>query len=511
MVDDPAKNEGGSTHQSRLEDQKCPEGNITSPPNETPKAANEATSSLPKKRAIKIGSQRNDASQSVKQGKHASHGTETDAQSRTIVNEVSLGNQHAAQQNVTPTIDSVVTPELQKEIDLAIGDSQIEQLLTSPAAIANDALAAGERLDGRVYSVSDEHVVVDLARPHQGILALKQFESTPAIGETIPLVVRNFNSAEGIYELALPGAVMDVENWHDLAEGMIVEVLVTGHNKGGLEVSTSGLRGFIPASQVSLFRVGNLEEFVGNKFSCIVTRVEPKRKNLILSRRSVLEREREANKEKMLSELEVGQIREGTVSKIQPFGAFVDIGGIDGLVHVSKMSWTRINDPSEILAEGQAIQVKIERINRETGKISLSYRDAFENPWDSAVTRYPARSRVSGTVTRLTEFGAFVRLEAGIEGLLHVSEIAHRRVQRPSDVLNKDQQLEVQVLAIDSKAQRISLSLKALESPTSQQNVAEGESQKSTSPSDAAQKSVRSDLKGGTDRQSGGEQFGLKW
>jgi small subunit ribosomal protein S1 len=292
---------------------------------------------------------------------------------------------------------------------------------------------------------------------------------------------------------------------------MIVEVLVTGHNKGGLEVSTSGLRGFIPASQVSLFRVGNLEEFVGNKFSCVVTRVEPKRKNLILSRRSILEREREANKEKMLSELEVGQIREGTVSKIQPFGAFVDIGGIDGLVHVSKMSWTRINDPSEILAEGQAIQVKIERINRETGKISLSYRDAFENPWDSAVTRYPARSRVSGTVTRLTEFGAFVRLEAGIEGLLHVSEIAHRRVQRPSDVLNKDQQLEVQVLAIDPKAQRISLSLKALESPTSQQNVAEGESQKSTSPSDAAQKSVRSDLKGGTDRQSGGEQFGLKW
>jgi small subunit ribosomal protein S1 len=118
---------------------------------------------------------------------------------------------------------------------------------------------------------------------------------------------------------------------------------------------------------------------------------------------------------------------------------------------------------------------------------------------------------VSGTVTRLTEFGAFVRLEAGIEGLLHVSEIAHRRVQRPSDVLNKDQQLEVQVLAIDPKAQRISLSLKALESPTSQQNVAEGESQKSTSPSDAAQISVRSDLKGGTDRQSGGEQFGLKW
>ena len=224
-----------------------------------------------------------------------------------------------------------------------------------------------------------------------------------------------------------------------------------------------------------------------------------------------MEPEREANKEKILSELEVGQIREGTVSKIQPFGAFVDIGGIDGLVHVSKMSWVRINHPSEILAEGQVIQVKIERINRGTGKISLSYRDTFENPWDSAVTRYPARSQVTGTVTRLTEFGAFVRLEAGIEGLLHVSEIAHRRVQRPSDVLSKDQQLEVRVLAIDPKAQRISLSLKALEPSASHQKVAEDESQKSTSSSDAAKKSVRSDLKGGTDHQSGGEQFGLKW
>lgn len=511
MVDDPAKNEGDSTHQPRLEDQNCAEGNTTSPSDETAKTPDEATPSLPKKRAIKIGSQRNDASQSVKREKHPAHGTETDVQSRQIANDVSHGSQHTAQPNVTPTIDSVVTPELQKEIDLAIGDSQIEKLLTSPSAIANDALAEGERLEGRVHSVSDEHVVVDLARPHQGILALKQFESSPAIGEAISVVVRNFNSVEGIYELAIPGAVMDVENWHDLSESMTVEVLVTGHNKGGLEVSTSGLRGFIPASQVALFRVGNLEEFVGNKFSCVVTKVEPKRKNLILSRRSVLEREREANKEKILSELEVGQIREGTVSKIQPFGAFVDIGGIDGLVHVSKMSWVRINDPSEILAEGQAIQVKIERINRETGKISLSYRDTFENPWDSAVTRYPARSRVTGTVTRLTEFGAFVRLEAGIEGLLHVSEIAHRRVQRPSDVLSKDQQLEVRVLAIDPKAQRISLSLKALEPSASHQKVAEDESQKSTSSSDAAKKSVRSDLKGGTDRQSGGEQFGLKW
>ena len=194
--------------------------------------------------------------------------------------------------------------------------------------------------------------------------------------------------------------------------------------------------------------------------------------------------------------------------RLHPFGAFVDIGGIDGLVHVSKMSWARINDPSEILTEGQAIKVKVERVNQETGKISLSYRDTFENPWDTADTRYPARSRVKGTVTRLTDFGAFIRLEAGIEGLLHVSEIAHRRVQRPRDILNQDQQLEVQVLAIDSQAQRISLSLKALEV---RENDANEESQTSISNAAAEKRSVRKDLKGGTDQTSGGEQFGLKW
>jgi len=351
-------------------------------------------------------------------------------------------------------------------------------------------------------------VLVDLARPHQGILPIKQLKSTPTAVEAIAVIVRNFNPTEGIYDLAIPGAVSDVESWQDLAENMVVDVLVTGHNKGGLEVTTNGLRGFIPASQVALFRINNFDEFVGNKFSCIVTKVEPERKNLILSRRAVLEREREANKEKILAGLEAGQIREGTVIRLQPFGAFVDIGGIDGLVHVSKMSWARINDPSEILSEGQAIKVKIERVNQETGKISLSYRDTFENPWDTAATRYPAHSRIKGTVTRLTDFGAFIRLEAGIEGLLHVSEIAHRRVQRPSDILNQEQQLEVQVLAIDSQAQRISLSLKALEV---RENDANEESQTSISRSAAEKRSVRKDLKGGTDQTSGGEQFGLKW
>ena len=508
MENDSTKDGGESSENARAEAQDLPEDANTDLANQ--KTPAEVAPELPvsNKHKIKIGSQRGDAKEAALQSQGLSYGTEAARPSQ--VNPTPTGNPHVGTANAPPTIDSVITPELQQEIDLAIGDSQLEQLLNSPAAIANDALAVGDRIDGKVHSVSEEHVLIDLARPHQGILAIKQLQSAPEVGSSLSVIVRKFDPVEGIYELAIPGAVSEVENWHDLDENMLVEVAVTGHNKGGLEVTTHGLRGFIPASQIALFRVHNFEEFIGNKFACIVTKVEPDRKNLILSRRAVLERERAANKEKLLSQVEVGQIREGTVIRIQPFGAFVELGGIDGLVHVSKMSWTRINHPSEILKEGQSIKVKIERVNRETGKISLSYRDTFENPWDTAADRYPAHSRVKGTVTRLTEFGAFIRLEAGIEGLLHVSEIARRRVHRPSDVLQQNQQLEVQVLTIDPQGQRISLSLKALEAPETPENAAE---EKQTSPAKTRRekKLVRTDLKGGTDRESGGEKFGLKW
>ena len=496
---------GEGTSKNSPKAQPLPESPDTASTKQYKPAKDLSESPATNKHKIKIGSQRDNAEETGTQGHHISYGTEVAIPSQ---ENAATGKSKSGATNIPPTIDSVVTPELQKEIDLAISDAQLDQLLTSPAAIANDALAVGERVEGKVHSVSEEHVLIDLSRPHQGILAIKQLESTPEIGASMSVVVRNFDASEGIYELAIPGAVSEVENWHDIEENMMIEVLVTGHNKGGLEVTAHGLRGFIPASQIALYRVNDFEEFVGNKFACIVTKVEPERKNLILSRRAVLEREREANKEKLLSQLESGQIREGTVIRIQPFGAFVDLGGIDGLIHVSKMSWSRINDPSEVLTEGQSIKVKIERVNRETGKISLSYRDTFENPWDSAAERYPARSRVKGTVTRLTDFGAFIRLEAGIEGLLHVSEIAHRRVHRASDILQQEQQLEVQVLTVDPQAQRISLSLKALESPPDPEAVDDGETSQAPN---VVKKTVRTDLRGGTDRKSGGEQFGLKW
>ena len=187
------------------------------------------------------------------------------------------------------------------------------------------------------------------------------------------------------------------------------------------------------------------------------------RRNLVLSRRGVLEREQAEAKEKLLAELEVGQTREGMVRNIRDFGAFVDLGGIDGMIHVSQMSWDRIKHPSEVLTLGQKVKVKIQKIDPETHKISLAYRDLFESPWTNAASKYPVTSKVTGTVSKIMDFGAFVKLEPGVEGLVHISELSYKRVHRVSDIVQEGQQVEAKVLSVDPENQRISLSMKAFE------------------------------------------------
>lgn len=469
------------------------------------------------RRQIKIGSQRDQsAGKPELQAKPQQINPSVDA--TTI--ETSGLLPEAAQQatrsknNLPPELDTEITHELQQEIDAALSETAIDELLMSANAAAGEELAEGEKLKGRVLSVGDEHLVVDLERRNQGIVPVKQFNDPPEVGTMIDVVVSRFDSAEGVYELIAPGAAADISGWNDIAEGMVVDALVTGHNKGGLEIEVNRLRGFIPASQIALYRVNKFDEFVAQKLSCVVTEVNPKRRNLVLSRRAILERDRTEAKQKIIAELEVGQIREGIVTRLQPFGAFVDLGGIDGLIHISNLSWDRIEHPREVVKEGQKISVKVSRIDPQTGKIGLTYRDTFENPWKTAADRYRAHARVKGTVTRLTNFGAFVRLEPGIEGLLHVSEISHQRILQPSDTLSMGQELELQVLTIDPEAQRISLSLKALEAPPEQKQKGGSENrknEKTSSTSRQPRNPQQSDLKGGTDRASGGEQFGLKW
>jgi small subunit ribosomal protein S1 len=424
---------------------------------------------------------------------------------------VPLAEPAAPRKYPPPNLRSQLSPDLQMEYLEALGGQSLEDIIADETEERAAELAIDSRHQGRVIAIHRDDVFIEIAGRQQGVIPLHTFPTPPELGAAIDVVVSGFDPAEGLYQLALPGAAVEVGDWSEVAEGMVVEARVTGHNKGGLECEVARLRGFIPASQVSLYRVEDLTQFVGQKFACIVTEANAERRKLVLSRRAVLEREQAEAKEKLLASLEVGQTREGTVRSLQNFGAFVDLGGVDGLVHISQLSWDRIKHASEVLELGQKVKVRIQKIDHETGKISLAFRDLSESPWSTAARDYPAKTAVNGRVTRLTDFGAFVRLGPGVEGLVHISELSHKRVFRVSDVVSEGQEVNVMILSVDPEVQRIGLSMKALE--------AKPETEKEKAAADAAEpeppprppKKRQQPLRGGIGGPPTGDRFGLKW
>ncbi len=409
-----------------------------------------------------------------------------------------------------PSVRQKLPLELELEVEMALGGMSLEEVLEPAASEPAKELEPDARVPGRVASVHRDNVFVDLGRRNQGVLSVRLLPSVPEPGAELEVIVHRFDPDEGLYQLSLPGGAVEVADWSQLAEGVVVEARITGHNKGGLECEVSHIRGFIPAGQISLYRIEDFAPLVGETMVCLVTEANPDRRNLVLSRRAVLEREKAEAKTKLMEELAEGQVREGTVRSLQDYGAFVDLGGVDGLLHVSQLSWQRIKHPSEVLTVGQPIRVKIKKIDAETGKISLAFRDLTENPWTAAAQKYPVTSTHQGTVTKIMDFGAFVELEPGIEGLVHISELSHGRVWRASDIVSIDQEVEVKVLSVDVEQQRISLSMKAL--------LARPEPAKKAGPEIPEEETVaeplpkfKGALKGGSGRSSGGEQFGLKW
>jgi small subunit ribosomal protein S1 len=413
-----------------------------------------------------------------------------------------------------PSRRQPASPEMEDELAEALGGQSLDELMFVGDAVSRQTLLEPEsRHRGRVVAVRRDDVFVELGGREQGCLSVRQFPAPPQPGTMIEVIVQKFHPDEGLYDLSLPGTAANVEDWDSVTEGMLVEAQVTGHNTGGLECEVNHLRGFIPASQAALWRVEDLGQFVSQRLTCLVTEVNPARRNLVLSRRAVLEREKEESKKNFFESLQPGQVHQGVVRKLLDFGAFVELGsGVDGLLHVSQLSWGRVNHPSDVLSEGQAIQVRIDRIDRETGRIGLSYRDLLENPWTTAATKYPPNSVVRGKVTRLMEFGAFVELEPGVEGLIHISELSHKRVWRTSDVVHEGDELEVLVLAVNSESQRISLSIKALSKPEpSQAQKRAAEPGEPVPTSRKRQQPSNEPLTGGLGRTPGAERFGLKW
>ncbi len=413
-----------------------------------------------------------------------------------------------------PNIRDQLSPELEAEYEAALSDLSFDALMNQAAGGEIAAEIVPEtRVTGRVVRVHRDDVFIDLGGRNQGVVSLRQFETPPKEGDELELLVVRFNSDEGFYELSRTTAAVSVGNWDEVTEGQIIEVTVTGANKGGLECQVAGIRAFIPMGQVSVYRVENPEELVGQRLACVVTEASRERHNLVLSHRAVMERERNEQRDKLMAELAPGQLREGVVRSLKDFGAFVDLGGLDGLIHISQLSWDRVKHPSEVVEVGQKVKVRIEKFDKETGKVSLSYREVGANPWQNAASKYPVGGRATGKVSRLMDFGAFVKLEPGVEGLVHISELGHGRVFRASDVVSEGQEVEVKILSVDEENQRISLSLKALLAAPLKPGQQKVDDEDLPLPEGAPKppRKRNEELKGGTGRPSGGDKFGLKW
>ncbi len=398
--------------------------------------------------------------------------------------------------------------DLDAEIEAALGGASIEELISGDSG--NDEIAIDSRVKATVSDVHRDNVLFSLKGSAVGVASLRQFKSKPDVGAMFEVIVRSYNEEEGIYEVSIPGASVDVADWSDLTEGSTVEGKVTGSNTGGLEININNIRGFIPASQIDIVRVENFGDYVNQKLQCVVTEVNPDKKRLVLSRRALIEREKEAKRAELIESISAGETRDGLVTKLMDFGAFVDVGGIEGLCHISKLAWERVKHPSEVVSEGQQVKVKIESIDKTSGKMSLSIRDTQEDPWTDVEKKYPVNSLVSGTVSRIAQFGAFVKLEPGVEGLIHISELAHHRVFAVKNIVKEGDSVEVKVLSVDAAAQKMGLSLKATQTkPEKKQDKPEEEIDEPIR--DMAVAKTKEPLKGGRDKPSGGEQFGLNW
>ena len=412
-----------------------------------------------------------------------------------------------------PSRRAALPSELQNELEMALAGTDLDSMLIGDAMVqVGHELEEGQRIQGRIIKVHGEHVFISLGGPNEGVISILSFldQPDPEPGATIEVIVRGYLREEGLYEVTVPGGAISVADWDDLKEGEIVEAKVTAANAGGLECTVGQVRGFIPASQVAEYRVEDFSEFIDQKVLCVVTQANASRGNLVLSRRAVLEREKAEKREQRLAELEIGATVEGTVRKIMDFGAFVDIGGLDGLLHISQLSWEKVKHPSEVVEEGQKIQVRVDKVDPQSGKISLSYRSLQDHPWTNVEDRFPVGTIVHGTISRLADFGAFVRLATGVEGLVHLSELAHHRVHKITNHVKEGQEVDVKVLSVEPERQRMSLSLKAAQQPPADA-VKPDEPEVEEAPRELALPKHRGPLKGGTGKSSGGEKFGLKW
>ncbi len=361
--------------------------------------------------------------------------------------------------------------------------SLMERLLNeNEAAGMVRKLEYGQAIEGVLMLKSGEDILVDIGTKSEGIVPMRERQSLSSekysdlkVGDKVLVVVVRPESGPDGDEgpiLSIDKARTEV-SWRKLQQqfevGEVFEVDVVGYNKGGLMVEVEGVRGFIPASQVNaLSGIGDSEEnrqsqmsrLVNTKLLVKIVEVNRDRNRLILSERQAVREQREASKGRLMTELEVGQVREGVVTTLAKFGAFIDLGGVDGLVHVSELSWARIDDPKQILQVGQPVKVYILGIDQDKQKVALSIKRTQPEPWSQVLDKYQVGELVDATISQLSNFGAFARIEEGLEGLIHISELAEGRVERPGDIVKAGDKVKVRILRIDPENRRLALSLK---------------------------------------------------
>ena len=325
----------------------------------------------------------------------------------------------------------------------------------------------GDIVNGTILEIRPQVVLVDIGYKSEGVIPVSEFEDEEIeVGDQIEVLLESLENDEGLVVLSKEKAAHK-QNWDKIVavykDGGLVKGKVKSVVKGGLMVNV-GVEAFLPGSQVDIIPPKDLNEFVGNVYEFKIVKVNDERKNIVLSRREVIEAERSEQRQRFLETVKIGDRVKGLVKNITDFGAFVDLSGMDGLLHITDMSWGRVNHPSELLHIGQELEVLILDVDRDKERVSLGLKQLSDNPWADIEAKYPIGSQVKGRVTKLLAYGAFVELEKGVEGLVHVSELSWtKRITRPSDVLSLDQEIEAVVLNISVEEQKISLGIRQLD------------------------------------------------
>ncbi|MEE2879970.1 MAG: 30S ribosomal protein S1 [Gemmatimonadota bacterium] len=351
---------------------------------------------------------------------------------------------------------------------LSVSDEDFEALLNQQADLIGD-FKEGEVVSAEVIKVTQNVVIMDFGFKSEGAVPLEEFKDLDSLkpGEKVEVLLESLEDDEGVVILSKKKADF-LRVWEIIREAHeneeSVQGILTRKIKGGVTVDVMGVDAFLPGSQIALRRVPNIDDLIGQTLNFKIIKLNKRRRNIVVSRRAILEESREKNRASLVNELLVGQVREGVVKNITDFGAFIDLGGLDGLLHITDMSWGRINHPTEILGNADEIDVKILDIDWERERISLGLKQLLPYPWTGIVNKFPVDSRVVGKVVSITNYGAFIELEKGVEGLIHISEMSWtRNIRHPSKLVNIGDEVEAIVLKVDLEEEKISLGMKQIE------------------------------------------------